>query len=221
MSELIKLSDLTPEAKKQLLKEAAQEEKDRKVAQKENTETYKQLSAEFVNNNIDIFVHRQNAIEQDIIKLFQDYQSIIDIKAMVYGDKVLEQDTHTSTLQDGSASLTIGYNVSIGFNGTEKIGIEGINKYIATLAADDENTTKLTKMVNILLKPNKQGVLNPSNIIQLNSLRSDLNSEEFNENLDIIVDAQIRIKSTMFVSGYKFVEIDNVPKRKLEFRFSI
>ena len=76
-------------------------------------------------------------------------------------------------------------------------------------------------MVNVLLKPNKQGVLNPSNIIQLNSLRADLQSDEFNENLDIIVDAQIRIKSTMFVSGYKFVEIDNLPKRKLEFRFSI
>jgi hypothetical protein len=217
----VKLADLSKEEKKQLLLEAQQEEKDRKAGQKENKQTYQDLSAEFVEKNVDIFVHRQIAIEDDILNLFKDYEAIKEIKRMVYGDKVLDQDTHTSTLQDGSASITIGNNVSIGFNGTEKIGIEGIKKYITTLTDDDENTAKLTKMVNVLLKPNKQGVLNPSNIIQLNSLRADLNSEEFNENLDIIVEAQIRIKSTMFVSGYKFIEREGQPKRKLEFRFSI
>lgn len=216
----VKLADLSPEEKRALLKEAAAEEKANKAKKAENTETYKQLSAEFVNRNINIFAHRQIAIEDDIQNLFKDYESIVDIKAMVYGDKVRDQDTHTSTLSDGSASITIGHNVSIGFDGTEKIGVEGIKEYISTLADDDENTTKLTKMVNILLKPNKLGMLNPSSIVQLNGLRADLNSEKFNENLDIIEKAQIRIKSTMFVSGYKMMEVDGI-KRKLEFRFSI
>lgn len=216
----VKLSDLTAEEKKALLAEAAAEEKAIKAKKAESTETYKQLSAEFVNRNIDIFAHRQIAIEQDVQKLFKDYESIIDIKAIAYGDKVREQDTHTSTLPDGSASITIGFNTSIGFDGTEKIGVEGIKEFITTLADDDEKTIKLGKMVNILLKPNKVGMLNPSNIIQLNGLRADLNSEKFNENLDIIEKAQIKIKSTMFVSGWKFIEIDN-QKKKLEFRFSV
>ena len=140
---------------------------------------------------------------------------------MAYGDKVLEQDSLTSTLPDGSASITIGYNVSIGFDGTEKTGIQGIKDFIATLADNDENTQKLTQMVNVLLKPNKLGMLNPSNIIQLNSLRESMKSEKFNDNLDIIVNAQIRIKSTMFVSGWKFIEMPETIKKKLEFRFSI
>lgn len=216
----LKLSDLSPEQKKALLAEVAAEEKANIAKKAESKETYKQLSVEFVNRNIDIFAHRQIAIEQDIQKLFKDYEAIIDIKAIAYGEKVREQDTHTSTLPDGSASITIGFNASIGFDGTEKIGVEGIKEYITTLTDDDENTMKLTKMVNILLKPNKVGMLNPSNIIQLNSLRGDLNSEKFNENLDIIEKAQIKIKSTMFVSGWKFIEIDN-QKKKLEFRFSV
>lgn len=217
----ISLADLTPEQKKELLAEANAEEKQRKAKAAESAVTYKELSTEFVNRNIDIFVHRQNAIEEDIHKLFADYKAILEIKAMVYGDKANAQDTHTSTLPDGSASITIGNNVSIGFDGTEKIGIQGIKDYISTLADSDENTGKLTKMVNVLLKPNKMGMLNPSNIIQLNSLRADLNSESFNENLDIIVNAQFRQKSTMFVSGWKFIEIENTPKKKIEFRFSI
>ncbi|WP_395075346.1 DUF3164 family protein [Flavobacterium sp.] len=217
----VKLSDLTPEQRKAIAAEVIAEEKERKVKSAESAITYKELSAEFVNRNIDIFIHRQNAIEEDINKLFSDYQTILEIKAMVYGDKALNQDTHTSTLQDGSASITIGNNVSIGFDGTEKIGIQGIKDYITTLADNDDNTEKLTKMVNVLLKPNKLGMLNPSNIIQLNSLRGDLQSETFNENLDIIVSAQTRIKSTMFVSGWKFIELENRPKKKIEFRFSI
>ncbi|MBY0485658.1 MAG: hypothetical protein K2P85_00465 [Flavobacteriaceae bacterium] len=216
----IKLADLSAEEKKQLLKEAAAEERELKANKSKNSEAYKQLSADFVTNNIDIFAHRQIAIENDIKNLFTDYKAIIDIKAMVYGEKVHNQDTHTSTLADGSASITIGNNVSINFDGTEKIGIEGIKEYIASLTDDDENTAKLTQMVNILLKPNKQGMLNPSSIIQLNGLRGSLNSEKFNENLDIIEAAQIRVKSTMFVSGWKFIEIDGITK-KLEFRFSI
>lgn len=218
----VSLSELSPEAKKQLLQELRAEETEKRVKKAENTTAYKELSQEFVNNNVDIFVHRQSAIEKDIEQLFNDYQSILDIKAGVYGDKVKEQDTHTSTLPDGSASITIGYNVSIGFDGTEKIGIQGIKEFITTLTDDDENTAKLSAMVNVLLKESKKtGMLNPSNIVQLNSLREKLQSQEFNDNLDIIINAQIRVKSTMFVSGWKFITPENGIKKKLEFRFSI
>jgi hypothetical protein len=217
----ITLADLSPEQRKALVAEANAEEKKRKTDYSANAQSYKDLSVEFVNRNIDIFVHRKNAIDEDINKLFADYSTILELKAMVYGEKSKLQDSHTSTLPDGSASITIGNNVSIGFDGTEKIGIQGIKDYIATFADSDENTTKLTKMVNVLLKPNKLGMLNPSNIIQLNSLRAELESVEFNENLDIIVSAQIRQKSTMFVSGWKFIELENQMKKKIEFRFSL
>lgn len=217
----INLADLTPQQRKALLKEAMAEEKELKSKNAGNLAAYKELSQLFVNDNVDIFVHRQNAIQEDIEKLFANYQAILNLKAMAYGDKVLEQDSHTSTLTDGSASITIGNNVSIGFDGTESIGIQGIKEFITTLAADDENTIKLTEMVNILLKPNKLGQLNPSSIIQLNSLRELMKSEKFNTNLDIIVDAQIRVASTMYASGWKVIELADGIKKKIIFRFSI
>lgn len=218
----VSISDLSPEDKKTLMAQLAAEEKQAKEAKKANTQTYKEMSFEFVNNNIDIFVHRQIAITADVEKLFSDYNTILALKAEVYGIDTYLQDSHTSTLRDGSASITIGHNVSIGFDGTESAGIQIIKDYIATLSDDDENATKLTEMVAVLLKENKKtGMLNPSSIIQLNQLREKMNSDKFNEGLDIIVEAQTKVKSSMYVSGWKFVEFENGIKKKLEFRFSI
>lgn len=218
----VSLADLSSEDRKKLLADLQAEENQKKAKKVENTVTYKELSQEFVNNNIDVFVERHQAIEKDIETLFKDYQAILKIKAEVYGIKVFEQDTHTSTLPDGSASITIGNNVSIGFDGTEQIGVKMIKEYISTLTDDDENTKKLTEMVNVFLKESKKtGMLNPSNIIKLNSLRPQMNSEKFNEGLDIVVNAQTRVQSTMFVSGWKVIQLENEMKKKLEFRFSI
>lgn len=216
----ISLSDLSPEEKAELIKEAQEQEKAKKLQAKENIQSYKELSELFVKNNIDIFVHRQNAIEEDVKKLFQDYESIKAIKVMVYGEKALKQESHTSTLADGSASITIGHNVTIGFDGTEKIGVEGMKEFLETFAEGDEKRKKLERIVNVLLKPNKQGMLNPSSIITLNGMRAEMNEEEFDKNLDIIINAQTKVKTTLFVSGWKFIEVDNI-KRKVEFRFSV
>ena len=141
------------------------------------------------------------------------------MKYSVYGTK--DQDSHTSTLPDGSASITIGHNVVISFDGTEASGVEMIKNYLGSLPTEDENSQKLAKAVNILLKPNaKTQQLNPSRIVQLNEMRSEFNSEAFDLGYETIVNAQHRVKSSMFVSGWKFVEINNM-KKKLEFRFSV
>ena len=218
----ITLDQLSPEAKKQLLADLQEEENEKKANKSQNITAYKELTQEFVNSNVDVFVNRQLKNESDIKKLFADYQDVVKLKAMAYGDKVLEQDTHTSTLPDGSASITIGYNVNIGFDGTEQVGVKGIKEYMTSLTDENENTQKLKSMVNVFLKESKKtGMLNPSNIIQLNSLRAEMNSLTFNENLDIIIAAQIRNVSTMFVSGWKVIETEEGMKKKIEFRFSI
>lgn len=217
----ITLDQLSPEAKKQLLVDLQKEENEKKQKKAENITAYKELTQEFVNKNVDVFIKRQLSNESDIKQLFADYQDVVKLKAMAYGDKVLEQDTHTSTLPDGSASITIGYNVNIGFDGTEQVGVKGIKDYMTSLTDDNENTQKLKSMVNVFLKESKKtGMLNPANIIQLNSLRAEMNSQTFNDNLDIIISAQIRNVSTMFVSGWKIIEVDAM-KKKIEFRFSI
>lgn len=215
----IDLSKLTTEELAELKAEIQTKEKKKKDAIKQSRKTYKELSNEYVQRNIDALISHKVVTEDIIKKLFADYNAVKEIKKEIYGDK--QQDSHTSTLPDGSASITIGYNVTIGFDGTESSGVEKIKNFITSLGADDDNTKKLTKMVNTFLKPNvKTGMLNPSKIIELSKLRDEFNDNEFNDGIDIIFNAQIRRQNSVYVSGWKSIEVDGVPK-KVEFRFTV
>jgi hypothetical protein len=220
MSE-INLSDLSPEARKKLAQQLKEQDKLEKKKREENISAFKKLSEEFVTNNIDPLVHHHEITGALIEKLWNGYKSIKELKADVYGTKINEQDSHTSTLEDGSASITIGWNVSIGFDGTESAGVEKIKEFISSLSTDDENNKKLSAAVNTFLKPNaKTGMLNPAKIIELSKLKSEFNDERFNDGLDIIFNAQQRRQNSMYVSGWKIVELEGRPT-KLEFRFTV
>jgi hypothetical protein len=220
MSE-INLSDLSPEARKKLAQQLREQNKLEKQRRDENISAFKKLSEEFVSQNIDTLVHHHEITGAIIEKLWNGYKSIKELKADVYGTKINEQDSHTSTLEDGSASITIGWNVSIGFDGTESAGVEKIKEFICSLSTDDANNKKLSAAVNTFLKPNaKTGMLNPAKIIELSKLKSEFNDERFNEGLEIIFNAQQRRQNSMYVSGWKIVELEGRPT-KLEFRFTV
>ncbi len=217
----IDINALTAEQRAELIKQAEEINRQERIKKKEDREAFKELSADFVKRNIDFWITHDGVTELAIKNLWEDYEPLRELKAAAYGTKINEQDSHTSTLPDGSASITIGYNVSIGFDGTESAGVEKIKNFITSLADDSDKVKKLAKMVNTFLKPNaKTGMLNPAKIIELSKLREEFNNEDFNEGLDIIFNAQVRRQNSMYVSGWKFLEIDGIPK-KVEFRFTV
>ena len=218
----MEISKMTAEQRKELAAQLAEQDKAEKVKKAEDKKAFKQLSAEYVEKNIDVLVNHHNTTDSLVMNLFKDFQNILSLKASVYGDKVHGFESHTSTLEDGSASITIGHNVTIGFDGTESIGVEKIKEFLNSLASDDSNVKKLSKAVNTLLKPSvKTGMLNPASIIQLSKLRDDFNSDLFSEGLDIIISAQQRRVDSMYVSGWKFIKNDQGKAVKLEFRFTV
>lgn len=215
------LTQLSSQQRAELVKEAKELERQEKQRKAETRNAFKELSAEFVAQNIDFWAGHQKATAQAVERLWNDFKPLRELKALAYGTKINEQDSHTSTLEDGSASITIGYNVSIGFDGTESAGVEKIKNFITSLSDDSEKVKKLAKMVHTFLKPNaKTGMLNPSKIIELSKLRDEFHNEEFNQGLDIIFNAQIRRQNSMYVSGWKYEQVEGLPK-KIEFRFTI
>ncbi len=216
------ISKMTADERAELKRQLENEEKQAKLERKENIKAYKELQNEYVTKNIEKLLQEQRILEILVKDIFEDYKSILNMKQLVYGDKVTKQDSHTATLPDGTASITIGYNVTIGFDGTESSGVEKIKDFINSLADDSEKVQKLSKMVNTFLKPNaKTGMLNPSKIIELSKLREEFNDQRFDEGLDIIFNAQFRRQNSMYVSGWKWIEIDGQPPKKVEFRFTI
>lgn len=217
----INLESLSAKERQALVQQAKEIVKKEKQAQENNRKAFKEMSVAFVNNHIDWWVHHKEITLQAIESLYKEFNPLLSLKAEAYGVHINEQDSHTFTLEDGSASITLGYNVTIGFDGTENAGVQKIKNFIGSLASDDENVTKLSKMVNTFLKPNaKTGMLNPAKIIELSKLRDEFNNAEFNDGIEIIFNAQQRRQNSMYVAGFKFVQTEQGPK-KIEYRFTV
>lgn len=224
MENQLDIKNLSAEDRKALKKQLAQEEKAEKEMRKGDIATLKELGATFLNENIDGLIHRQGEMEDLVNNLFSNFNHILNLKAQVYGMDRLDQDSHTITNPEGTASITIGQNVNITFDGTEAAGVQKIMNYLTAISGneDNEDMKKMSETVKLLLKPSmKTKMLNPAKIIQLNAMRATYNSPEFDEGMDIIVNAQIRQKGSSYVSGYKFIQVGDVPSKKVEFRFTV
>ncbi|WP_298307195.1 hypothetical protein [Flavobacterium sp.] len=225
MSDLpIDITKMSPDQKKEFLKQLKKEEKAEREKKQGDVDTLKTLSSNFLAEHIDTLVQRQQQLEELVGVIFNNFDTILKLKADIYGLKRLEQDSHTITNADGSESITIGHNVTIIFDGTETAGVQKIMNYLTAISGkeDDEDMKKMSETVKLLLKPSlKTNMLNPAKIIQLNAMRATYNSPEFDEGMDIIQAAQIRQKGSSYVSGFKLVQIGDNQTKKVEFRFTV
>ena len=223
-TETINIKQLSAEDRKALKKELAQEDKAEKQKKQGDIATLKELQNTFLDQNIDLLVNRQGEMETLVNDLFTNFSDILALKGQVYGLDRLDQDSHTITNPEGTASITIGQNINITFDGSEAAGVQKIMNYLNAISGDENNEDmkKMSETVKLLLKPSlKTKMLNPAKIIQLNAMRGTYNSPEFDEGMDIIINAQLRQKGSSYVSGYKFIKMGDVPSKKVEFRFTV
>lgn len=219
-SKTIDLKDLSLEERKELARQLKEEERKEKEALKSNKESLQELTEEVIDNNIDFFIKSQESVEVAILKLFEEVTTIIDARVETFGIEKKDQDSHTLTKSDGSASIKMGWNIKPTFNGTESAGIQKIKEFMSSLAGQTQNEKLLMEFLNIALKTDIQGNYNPKKVRELNTMRERANSELFNNGMDIINSALIDIRTSMYARGYKMVTKDNIAKR-IEFSFSI
>ncbi len=220
----IDLKSLSAEQKAALKKELAQEAKLDKEKKQGDIATLKELQNTFLDQNIDTLVNRQGEMETLVAQLFTDFRDILTLKSQVYGLDRLDQDSHTITNPEGTASITIGQNINITFDGSESAGVQKIMNFLTAISGneDNEDMKKMSETVKLLLKPSlKTKMLNPAKIIQLNAMRATYNSPEFEDGMDIIINAQLRQKGSSYVAGYKFIQLADIPAKKVEFRFTV
>lgn len=212
------ITKLTAEERKALLAELAEQEKAEKRKREENVEAYKSLVDELVAKvapDLADFGTMQNIKVEETFKAFGE---ALKLKKELYGFKD-DQASHTFTARDGSASIIIGYNEIIGFDGTESAGVIKIRDFIKTLAADDENRLVLAGLLETFMKPNKKGELNPTRVAELVAQKDKVNNPDFHEGVDIIVNAQFKTRTTTYVKGW-YKRKDGEKELKLEFMIS-
>ena len=121
-------------------------------------------------------------------EVYNTFMTVIDIKKELYNVKE-GQNWHTFINEDMTKRITIGRNVSIGYDDTVNEGIQKVKEFITSLAGEDEKTQMLVSTVLRLLSKDKKGNLKPEKVLELEKLAEDYNNEEFTEGVKIIRDA--------------------------------
>ncbi len=205
----ITLSDLTPEQRRQLVNEAKQAEKKAKEVTQENRKAYKQLVDEAVPKFFDTLITQSQALSRTKLELFQGLKDLIELKKEAYGVKEGQQ-SHTLTSDNTKQTIQIGYRVTDGWDDTVHVGIDKVNEFISSLVKD-EDTKKLVKNLNRLLKKDANGNLKSNRVMEIQKMTEDYDSDLLDDGLDIIRKAWAPVKSCYFIDAHY---VDGVGKKQ-------
>lgn len=220
MAKTVTIDQLSAEDRAALLKQLEQEQKEAAEKVRKDKENYKQLQDDVLGRIVPKLL-AFNDEQQAIVKhVYGECEALIEMKKELYDTKSV-QDSHTFTAQDGSASVRIGYNTIIGFDGTQSAGIEKVKAYLSSLGGDDEKRQTLSGLLNTFLKEDKDGRLNPQRVKELSDWKDKIHDESFREGITIIEDAQVKVRTTTYVRGWAFLGEDGEERRKVNFNISI
>nr|DAX62172.1 MAG TPA: Protein of unknown function (DUF3164) [Caudoviricetes sp.] len=193
------LENMTAEEKEILKKQLLEEEKQKKVERKAKIEAYKNLVDETVINSIDKIKNISAQIMMSKKEVFDDFKSIMELKAELYGVKD-NQQSHTFTTSDGKISITLGNRMLDSFDDTVHTGIEKVKNYIYRVVQDENS--QLLEIVNLLLKKDKNGNLKASRVMELERIAGNIDDAELSEGVQIIKEAWKPQKSKTFIEAY-------------------
>ena len=194
----IKLEELTSEQRAELY--AQMEAKQKQDAQKiqDDREAYKSIVNETVLSLWGSLEYVSEVMTTTKAQVFRNFEKALELKRDAYGIKD-DQQSHTFSTADGKRSITIGHRVVDRYDETVTAGIAKVKDYVKSLAKDDDSAALVETILN-LLKPNKDGVLKASRVLELKKLSNRVNNPEFTDGLRIIQDAYRPAKTCQFVT---------------------
>jgi hypothetical protein len=181
--------------------EAFRKEQDKKAAQeqaKENRSSYRRLVNDEVLKAIPLLREVSAKLTSAKTKVFQDFQTILDMKSDVMKLTRDKQKTHTFTDEEGKYRLTLGTYMLDGYDDTVEDGIGMVKEYITSLAGDGK-TRELVDMVLKLLARDAQGNLKASRVLQLRKLSDESGNDRFIEGVRIIEESYRPTPSKTFL----------------------
>lgn len=180
---------------------AAKAAQQAKEERKKNLNTYNAMIDEQVNETIP---ELQSVSEQlSMVKkaVFDNFQSLLDMKKDVMKITKDGQRSHTFTNSDGNFRIILGCHVLDNYKDTVQDGIDMVKEYITSLAESDE-TKSLVDMVLKLLSKDQKGNLKASRVLQLRQIAEQVNNEKFTEGVEIIMNSYAPTPSKKFIQAF-------------------
>lgn len=214
------LKNLTADEKAQLKAQLDAEEKAAKERQKRERQNYEQIKDAQIKTTFKTLSRISSELENSKTNVFGEFKAILELKQDLFelsDEQMLTQESHTFTTTDGSVSIIIGHNVIDGWDETVSVGIEKVNQWLSKLAKDDESAM-LVGLIRDLMKPNKDGMLKASRVLDLSKKASEIGDKELISAVDIIRDSYKPVKTGTFVKA-RYID-DNGAKQWLPLSMS-
>lgn len=185
------INSLTPEEKAKLKQQLEADERAAKEQKKKERGTYEQLKDSQVRASFGQLQRISSELKVAKDKIFEQFKAILDMKKDLFvltEEQMLTQGSHTFTTLDGECSVIIGHSVVDGWSETVSVGIGKVNEWLAGKAKDEESSM-LVGMIRNLMKPNADGVLKASRILDLSKYAAELGDQQLIEAVELIRDA--------------------------------
>lgn len=181
--------------------ELAKELKRRSDAKANQRKDYKNLVDDVVPDLVKKLKELNDLIADRKTEVYKSLESLNSMKKDLYGVKS-NQRSHTFSTKNGD-SIEIGYRITDGWDDTVNSGEAKVWTYLSSLGKD-ENSRKLVKAVERLLKRDVNNNLKASRVMELKALAEEWNSEEFSDGVAIIMEAYRPKSSAYYIkASYK------------------
>ncbi|MCT4647596.1 MAG: DUF3164 family protein [Carboxylicivirga sp.] len=201
MSQKVELESLTAEQKEQIYAEMQAKETARQNAIKEERKVYKETKDITVSETIAQLQNISSFLSEAKAGVFNNFAALIGMKKELYDYKDGQQ-SHSFTNALGQ-SIEIGFRTIDGWDDTVEAGIAKVNEYIDSLATNDE-TARLVRGLQRLLKKDKDGNLKSNRVIELENMADEFNHPLFVDGVKIIREAYKPVRSAYFIeASYK------------------
>lgn len=182
----------------------AKKAEEAKAVAKQMREDYRGM----VDDAIESMMPKLKVVSKDLEnykrKVFEEFSTILFLKAEMFkmekGEE-LDNYSHTFTNSKGTMRIVLGHYVTDSYLDTVDEGISKVQKYIQSLAKD-ENSQMLVGMVNRLLAKDAKGTLKASRVIQLRKVAEKSGAPELIEGVKIIEDAYQPQRSRTYLKAY-------------------
>jgi len=195
------LDELTPdqiadlEAKIKAKKKASEEK------QKGEKTAYKQLQHDFVEMFFPKLVEIGSNLTSSKAVIFDASKTILELKKEIFKLSDIEseaQQSHSISNLDFSKTIIIGHNVIDGWDQEmASIGVTRVNRWINEKITDVTAKSWITE----LLKPNRDGFLKASRVLELRNKANERGDEELIEAVDFIAKAYRPVKTSTYVKA--------------------
>lgn len=177
---------------------AEKEKKEKELQFAHQREEYKTLVEEVVDKSLAKLQTVSQVLVDAKANVLSDFDTLIAMKAELFGIKKEEQKSHTFTNANNTIRVLVGNYTVDNYRDTVNEGIAMVKEVVKSLARDEESSALVDAILKLLSK-DKQGNLKASKVIELSELADKINNDKLRLGVKIIKESYMPLVSKRFI----------------------